>query len=522
MTDRPVRRRWWLDLPYVLFAVAVPVNLLTRSDQSVRPVVLAVIFPTVELIGVGFGLRASFHPRLNAAERRPWRYLTAWYVVQVFYGAMIAATPHQEAFAYAGRRIGPVEAAALVSRLVEVPVLFGGLLSFAGEPLSRWGRRRLATDVATVIGAAIMVLWYFLVGPALFETQVAVSGTLRVGVIGFPVCDLVLLVAVLTVLMRGVDPGARRPVMLLTAGLVIGLASDCYLTYLAALAPDRAFGLSEDLFAMAGLMLFGAATIERCRSAGQRRRAQQNTVASRPSTFLPYLALVGGYVLLFTVAVRHGAYPWPGLVLGAVVMTTAVAGRQVVSLRENHLLATTDSLTGLANRLLLHERMARALARSRRSGAPMALLMIDLDGFKQVNDTYGHEAGDAVLVEFAGILKRHVRSTDTPARLGGDEFAVLLDGITDAQDAVEVAKRLLGEVRSAPGVDGNPDLRVGASIGIAVGDPRSRAGLVDPHKQVRQADQAMYVAKKAKTTGWCIYTRELDQAVEQAGHEISA
>jgi diguanylate cyclase (GGDEF)-like protein len=149
-----------------------------------------------------------------------------------------------------------------------------------------------------------------------------------------------------------------------------------------------------------------------------------------------------------------------------------------------------DNLTGLANRPLLRERLAHALTRARR-GSPVAVMLIDLDGFKAVNDTYGHAAGDHVLVAVGQRLRDGVRGADTAARLGGDEFAVLLDGMDAPQDAVLVAGRLLVSMQAPLNVGGN-DLTPAGSIGVAVWN-----GHPDIDALLHEADTAMYAAKTA-------------------------
>jgi diguanylate cyclase (GGDEF)-like protein/PAS domain S-box-containing protein len=150
-----------------------------------------------------------------------------------------------------------------------------------------------------------------------------------------------------------------------------------------------------------------------------------------------------------------------------------------------------DGLTGLANRALFRDRLDQALARSTRTREPLAVLLLDLDGFKQVNDTLGHDAGDQLLRAVAERFAAAVRPSDTLARLGGDEFALLLDPATEAE-AEEVARRLTDEV-NVPLVLSERELTVGASVGI-VAHP---GGSAESDDLIRHADIAMYAAKDA-------------------------
>ncbi|MEV7624667.1 GGDEF domain-containing protein [Actinoplanes sp. NPDC089786] len=161
-------------------------------------------------------------------------------------------------------------------------------------------------------------------------------------------------------------------------------------------------------------------------------------------------------------------------------------------------LAMHDPLTGLANRAFLHERLRQALARSRRHTADTAVLLLDLDRFKQINDTLGHEAGDEVLREVARRIDQAVRTEDTAARLGGDEFAVLVEDLADDDAAVTIAERITASLGRPVTFGGHP-LSIGASIGIAY----SEDGPVDPDDIMRRADAAMYHAKREGLAHYC-------------------
>ncbi|GAA3289029.1 hypothetical protein GCM10020218_056780 [Dactylosporangium vinaceum] len=156
---------------------------------------------------------------------------------------------------------------------------------------------------------------------------------------------------------------------------------------------------------------------------------------------------------------------------------------------EVHHRASHDGLTGLANRALLRERIAAARPNAA-GGRPVAMLLIDLDGFKQVNDAYGHNAGDYLLTVVAERLQAGVRSADTVARLGGDEFAVLLDGVDSAEDVYLIADRLCTDLQEPAVYRDSCVITPRASIGVSVWD-----GEVPIDALMHDADQAMYAAK---------------------------
>ena len=136
-------------------------------------------------------------------------------------------------------------------------------------------------------------------------------------------------------------------------------------------------------------------------------------------------------------------------------------------IEHNKYLALHDELTGLPNRRLFQDRLAGALERARRTGSQTALLLVDLDQFKQVNDTLGHHAGDQLLKRVGTIFTDRVRRSDTVARTGGDEFAVILDEPTNREDALQVATSLI-DLLNEPFELGDQTMRIGASVGVAV------------------------------------------------------
>jgi diguanylate cyclase (GGDEF)-like protein len=189
-----------------------------------------------------------------------------------------------------------------------------------------------------------------------------------------------------------------------------------------------------------------------------------------------------------------------------------------------------DSVTHLANRALFNERVRHAVARTLRDGVGMAVLFVDLDDFKTVNDSLGHAVGDRVLLEVAQRISGSVRATDTAARFGGDEFAILLEDVHDIQTAVETAERVLDSL-SRPLALEQSHLVIRASLGISIAEPGHPA---DADELIRNADAAMYIAKGDGKGGYRLFEpamhdrvvarlalrADLQQAIEREEFEL--
>ena len=182
---------------------------------------------------------------------------------------------------------------------------------------------------------------------------------------------------------------------------------------------------------------------------------------------------------------RHGQLSGAVMVLHDVTETMALAERMA------HL-AQYDALTDLPNRVLLQDRARHALALARREGKSLAVMYLDLDGFKDVNDTLGHDLGDQLLVQFARRLQAAVRESDTVCRQGGDEFVLLLPGLEGAEQAVVLARKLLAVCRAPFELQGH-SATVGLSAGMAL-FPQHGSSF---EELARHADAAMYAAKRA-------------------------
>jgi diguanylate cyclase len=186
------------------------------------------------------------------------------------------------------------------------------------------------------------------------------------------------------------------------------------------------------------------------------------------------------------------------------VVLTAVQREETAALV--YAMAFKDTLTGLPNRRLLEDRLDQSIASADRADGKIAVLFLDLDHFKAVNDTLGHEAGDQLLKQVSGRLQEAVRKSDTVARLGGDEFILLLQNITSHQDVDSVADKVIQAI-SSPFIIGGQQVQVGTSIGIVL----YPEDCTDPASLVALADKALY---KAKQSGRNRYVRFADIADE--------
>ncbi|MEM7252168.1 MAG: EAL domain-containing protein [Pseudomonadota bacterium] len=185
--------------------------------------------------------------------------------------------------------------------------------------------------------------------------------------------------------------------------------------------------------------------------------------------------------------------------------------------RHVNYLAYHDPLTGLPNRTMLNDRLERAISRARRQHSKMAILFLDLDGFKLVNDSLGHDIGDLLLRAVADRLASSLRDTDTVARLGGDEFTIILGDVEHEDQIGHAARRVLNQLSRPMDINGR-EIFVGASIGVAVFPADGR----DVRTLLRSADMAMYRAKESGRNNYQFYTSDMaDRALTRMSLESS-
>jgi diguanylate cyclase (GGDEF)-like protein len=446
----------------------------------------------VDAIGlVGFSLFATVCAALAAGASRG-RQRTAWLCMTV---GLAGWALGEVIWAFEGLILNrdPFPSVADVAYLIYPVGACLALLIFPGGYTSQ-SRIRIVLDGVLVAAALFEVYWILI----LRDVQVA-DGADRFAVglsIAYPVSDLVVVTVALLVLMRA-RTAQRTTLILLTAGNVLNALSDTAFVYLSA-RDSYDSGHMIDVGWMAGLVLIAIAALH---SRQVTFEEQSNRVPSRPEIWLPYLP-----ILLAAAVCGPELMPISTLgpvLVSSIVLVAVVLARQFIVVGENRRLlanaadqALRDPLTGLANRALFNDRLSHAVQLHQRDDQSVSVMSLDLDDFKLVNDSLGHPAGDALLVQSAQRLMANVRSSDTLARLGGDEFAVLLEGNPD--DAHAIARRISRAFDEPFVVDGQ-EILVRPSVGLAVASPDGRE--TSAQALLKQADVAMYSAKRARTGG---------------------
>ncbi|HET6817695.1 MAG TPA: EAL domain-containing protein [Mycobacteriales bacterium] len=295
--------------------------------------------------------------------------------------------------------------------------------------------------------------------------------------------------------------GARRTALEVArwaAAMVAARAFYAVLTQRPVLGTDAAFTARDIPCALGAAAIFFALHhgfgLRRPAEDGRRRRVQK----------LVFELSTSGLLLAFApvVVATIGITAW---LLPLLLLPIATIQKSAELAAERERQAVFDALTGLPNRARLQQRASVALAEAARTGSTVALMLLDLDHFKEINDTLGHRVGDNLLRAVGERLAGAVRETDVVARLGGDEFGVLTSSMTTADDAVVLAERLLNVLREPFFVDG-VRLQSQASIGIAVSPDHGN----DVDTLVQRADVALYTAKEERGC-WSMYSPEADR-----------
>lgn len=360
---------------------------------------------------------------------------------------------------------------------------------------------RLLLDALTVAGSLFVIFWALGLDGVIRQDGAPTLG-LAVSV-AYPVADIVLMTTATLLLTRAL-PGQRFVVAVFAVAAATMALSDAVFVLQEA-DDEYTTGSVTDVGWLAGLLLLAVAAMLGYRSGAftlGSARPPSRLASSLPYVFLPVATVFvvtgdGSTVVLAT----------------SLSVVFAVLTRQYLVAEENRRLMQTiveqalrDPLTGLANRALFRDRLTHALAMHQRDGHDVAVLSIDLDDFKLVNDSLGHPAGDALLGAIAVRIVGATNATDTVARVGGDEFAVLVE--FGADRALEVAHRIFDGFDEPFVIEGH-DVFMRPSVGVAVahvdGDAEAGADLVLKH-----ADLAMYAAKRSQHGGVAPFTADME------------
>jgi diguanylate cyclase (GGDEF)-like protein len=346
--------------------------------------------------------------------------------------------------------------------------------------------------------------------------------------LSYPVADIILVGLLIRLL--ATQSGRTRSYRLLVLALVLLIAADTASSALNLLTYETTEPL--DYLWLTSYVVWGAAALEPSIVSLSAPTVSSSTTFSRARLIaLTVAVLIPPIVLGVQAALGLAPTIWAVVIFSVIAYLLVVARMNMsieqiqaanaeVALAQAELThqAAHDSLTGLANRAQAMRLISGALSRGQRSGAIIGLLFVDLDGFKQVNDTLGHRAGDEVLITVAERMVQTVRSGDAVARLGGDEFLVLLEPLDEQASGVAVAERLITAVNEPMRLRSGHQARIGASIGLAV----SQDARTDADELLQEADLAVYRAKSAGRGRIEVFDRSLrDQLIRRTQIEDS-
>lgn len=401
---------------------------------------------------------------------------------------------------------------------------------------SKDSMRQFIFHLSIIMVVVTTISWNFLIYPI-----VSLSFTSNLAAfisVAYPVLDLVLLFATISLFFMAQNKLNKVVLLLITVGFFSQVIADSVYIYLS-IQGTYSSGSWTDLLWSFTLLLKGLSALYVQKHAKDKIDNRQLTAAGDSilqGNWIPYISII---VLLALVFFDH-SFKINDLDLALILVMSIVIARQITTSKEKDALlrnfqrlsedlemkvqqrteqlnqslekitqmAHYDFLTGLPNRILFQDRLKQEIVRAKRNKYQVALMFIDLDRFKYVNDTLGHDAGDLLLRYVSQRLKRIIRESDTAARLGGDEFTVILPEISE-QYSGEIAERILLSLAKSFSIHGH-DIAVTPSIGISL----YPANGVTYEELIKQADTAMYFAKEKGKNNYQFYTTAL-------GHVIS-
>jgi len=368
--------------------------------------------------------------------------------------------------------------------------VLAAVFSLPFVPRSAHERSLFALDMGIVLTAGTMALWHWILAPLPLEGP----GPPVAYLMSYLVLGLLILAAVTALVQSRVDQVSPGAMSLLAAGMLCSVGANAFSVYAILFkvpyyAPylNAAWVIAQTLVTLAGAWEAGSSEQEQ--QAPQRRQGR---------VVLPYAAVILGMALL-TFGLESSPYGLGlrGLLAGAFVLVALVLLRQLLLLRDNFRLyeqaqraAVTDALTGLYNRLFIDRALRTEVERAQRNQHALSLLLIDVDGFKRINDELGHGQGDRALVCIARTLRSQGRASDIFGRFGGDEFVAILPAAADP-GAREVAARMREAIRGVP--------FEGRSLSVSIGMASLEPGM-GAEELLERADREMYGWKSRRAT----------------------
>lgn len=397
--------------------------------------------------------------------------------------------------------------------------LFGAGLFLARRKRSGGSRIGSTIEAAIITLGASLVSWILLMRPYLTDPS---AGLMAKGVsVSYPIADLILLGVIIPML--GETSRGRLSSRFLMTWLTMLLATDAIYSIMI-IHGSYVVGSWVDAGWLIGYVALGAAALHPSMAARQdepEAGPKPRSIGRARLALLAVASLAGPAVIVME-AMKGD---WSDVLVtaaGCLVLAMLILVRLTGLVREADtrrleldraleqigFQALHDPLTGLANRTLFSDRTEHASARARRHQSTLSVMLLDLDGFKAVNDSMGHAAGDELLKEVARRLQGTTRASDTVARLGGDEFAILVEDLDHGGRALRIAERIINTLK-APIFVGGRAVFPSASVGIAVHDPAS-----DASETIRHADVAMYSAKRMGKGRFVLFVPEMTDAAE--------
>lgn len=451
----------------------------SRVDEIVSRLGLTALYLGLSILGFYLTLRRDLYPTL----RHAWLALGLGAVSKCagYLFTLYAITVHQvRAFPGLGD----------IFFSLYYPLTITGLLLFIFAYVPRPDRALLGLDLVILSSFFGILIWYFFLASPVFFTHGYMD---RVLALVYPTGDFLILAGSLSLMQLDLSRATRWIISFFAIGMLFAAAGDLLFAY---------YEINEILYIPAYLTVFWMSAAQlQLLAAARQITSGAGILTDPPARFnrfrylfrlaLPYLAVIAGLAFLAVVISNRLASEsrLTGLLVGAYALVGFVLLRQYIVLEENARLyqkmrhvAWTDSLTGVYNRHFFNEMLPREMDRAARYEKQLAILLLDIDGFKRYNDTYGHLQGDMVLKAVARTFARQLRASDIIARFGGDEFVVILPE-TNRRMARLIADRIRRTVANQP----EARTPLGVSIGVGVFRPG-----ISPEQLIDEADQALY------------------------------